>query len=166
MPSLNQNFTRLEHDSFVLEYTSTDSILNTSSPNPNYAAWWGLSDNNTPVVTSNLLLSSWSNNTSPYAIDSYDVSSGYPDCSAITADALIPGNAPFLVEVYETKVIVLLQYDDFKDVPLTPGDYYHELVLMKVVNGANSVAHQCRSHVAATGILTVNGSLFTNNPYR
>lgn len=164
MPSLNQDFVRLEHDSFVLEYTSTDSILNASAnPNPSYAAWWGLSDTNN--AAGNLLLSSWSNNTSPYGIDSYDVSSGYPDCSTTgNAIALIPQNAPFLVEVFETKVIVLLQYSDFENVPT--GDYYHELVLMKVVNGVTSVAHQCRSHVAATGILTVNESLFTNNPYR
>jgi len=169
MPSLNQNFVRLEHDSFVLEYTSTDSILNSSLlPTPSYAAWWGLSD--TSDATGNLLLSSWSNDLSPNAIDSYSISTTWPGCSqSLPSSAeLDPSSAPFTVEVFETKVIVLLQYDHFKDVPL--GDYYHELVLMKVnIQGSSpalSVAHQCQSHVAATGILTVNQSLFTNNPYR
>ena len=164
MPSLNQNFVRLEHDSFVLEYISTDSILNTSTTNPSYAAWWGLSDTND--ATGNLLLETWSG-TGLYGIDSYDVSSGYPDCSTSGLTPFSPSLQPFTLIVFETKVIVLLQYSDFENVPLDPGDYYHELVLMKVVNsGGNSVAHQCRSHVAATGILTLNGSLFTNNPYR
>lgn len=168
MPSLNQNFVRLERDSFVLEYTSTDSILNSSLlPTPSYAAWWGLSDTND--ATGNLLLSSWSNHLSPNAIDSYSISTTWPGCSQTPSSAaLVPSSAPFTVEVFETKVIVLLQYTHFKDVQ--PGDYYHELVLMKVnIEGSNpalSVAHQCQSHVAATGILTVNESLFTNNPYR
>ncbi len=169
MPSLNQNFVRLEHDSFVLEYTSTDGILNSSLlSNPSYAAWWGLSDTNTPVVNTGLLLSSWSNNLAPNAIDSYSVSTTWPGCSQTPSSAaLVPSSAPFLVSVLETKVLVALQYTHFKDVPL--GDYYHELVLMKVnIQGAQAqaIAHQCQSHVAATGILTVNESLFTNNPYR
>lgn len=172
MPSLNQDFVRLEHDSFVLEYTSTDSILNSSLlSTPNYAAWWGLSDNDTPVVTNNLLLSSWSNHLNPNAINQYSVSTTFPGCSQTPlAGALNPSAAPtgLTVEVLETKVIVALPYSYFKDVPT--GNYYHELVLMKVAlegsNPALVTAYQCRSHVAATGILTVNESLFTNNPYR
>ncbi len=155
MPSLNQNFTRLEHDDFVLEFTSVDSILNPSVGATAYAAWWGLSD--TADATGNLLLSSWSN-----AISSYNVANSYPDCSDSGADALIPANAPFTVEVYETKVLVVLEYATFDDIGT--GEYYHELVLMKV--DGNNIAHQCQSHVAATGLLTVNGSLFTNKPYR
>ena len=47
------------------------------------------------------------------------------------------------------------------------GEYYHELVLMEVEFSApNYIAYQCRSHVAATGILTINNSTFTNRTYR
>lgn len=160
MPSLNQNFTRLEHDDFVLEFTSVDSILNPSVGSTAYAAWWGLSS--TSDATGNLLLSSWSNGTAPNAISSYNIANQFPDCSTSGAFQLIPGNAPFLVEVYETKVVVVLEYATFDDIGT--GEYYHELVLMKV--DSSNIAHQCQSHVAATGLLTVNGSLFTNKPYR
>jgi hypothetical protein len=159
MPQLNQDFTRLEHDSFVLQFTAVDGTLNVGG-NPEYAAWWGLVAGTSPTGTPDL--QAWSNDLSPYAIGAYDASTTF--CS-LAATGLTPGASQINAAVGASTVTIQLSYADFST--LNDGDYYHELVLMKVsyIN-PNYTAHQCRSHVAATGILTIKESSFTNKPYR
>ncbi len=170
MPSLNQDFTRLEHDSFVLQYSPTDGVISSN----NWSFWWGLSDNNTSTPTNNLLIESWRvDYLGDFGNGVYDNTT---DCSTTTADQLAntypspaPTVAPFFLQgrINTTGPFILLQYGIFKE--LSVGEYYHELVLMPIVvttNPSVKTAYQCRSHVAATGILTVTDSTFTNRTYR
>jgi len=162
MPQLNQDFTRLEHDSFVLQFTAVDGTLNFASLK--YAAWWGLVAGSSPAGTP-LLLQAWSNNLSTFGIDNYDASTTF--CSQ-AASGLTPGASQINAAVGSSTVRIILNYTNFST--LDDGDYYHELVLMKAQSFASgftgTVAFQCRSHVAASGILTIKESSFTNKPYR
>ena len=171
MPSLNQDFTRLEHDSFVLQYSPTDGTISSND----WSFWWGLSDNNTSTPTSNLLIESWRVDASgDFSNGVYDNTT---DCSstatqlANTFPSPAPTTAPFFLQgrINTTGPYILLQYGIFKE--LSVGEYYHELVLMPIILNTTPTpneptAYQCRSHVAATGILTVTNSTFTNRTYR
>tara|TARA_B110000211_G_C13984505_1_gene511052 strand:- start:597 stop:1079 length:483 start_codon:yes stop_codon:yes gene_type:complete len=160
MPQLNQNFTRLNSDTFVLQFIAVDGTLNNASLQ--YAAWWGLVSGTDPTGTPDL--EAWTNNVgSVYGITSYDVGTTYCDTAATP---LTVGSTQINAAVGTSTVTIQLNYTNFS--ALTDGDYYHELVLMKAQNlgGGTRTAYQCRSHVAATGILTVKESLFTNRPYR
>jgi len=163
MPQLNQDFTRLEHDSFVLQFTAVDGTLN-DGIGPEYAAWWGLVAGSSPAGTP-LLLQAWTNDLAAFGIDAYDASDTH--CSVNnTANELVPNAGQINAAVGASTVTIQLNYTNFS--PLNDGDYYHELVLMKVLASAGPIytAQQCRSHVAATGILTIKESSFTNKPYR
>ncbi len=162
MPQLNQDFTWLEHDSVVLQFTAVDGTLNDGNA-PEYAAWWGLVANSSPAGTP-LLLQAWTNNVGTMGVDAYDVSTTY--CSDTGATQLIPTAGQINAAVGASTVTIQLNYTNFS--PLIDGDYYHELVLMKVSlsAGPTYTAQQCRSHVVATGILTIKESSFTTKPYR
>jgi len=154
MPSFNQNLIKFEHDEFLLEYTVTDA--STTLGSSNYAAWWGLS--NTSTAAGELLISGHTIS----GISTYNKSQATSDCSAGSATGLNPGNNNGIpVSVFDYTITVSLAYTVFEGV--NNGDYYHELVLMDKVG---TTAYQCRSQVVATGILTVNQSLFTNYSYR
>jgi len=165
MPQLNQDFTRLEHDSFVLQFTAVDGTLNDGTA-PEYAAWWGLVGGNPPTPTGTPDLQAWTNDVGTFGIDAYDASTTY--CSAGGTNTLSPTAGQINAAVGASTVTIQLNYTNFST--LNDGDYYHELVLMKVeLSGINPnvyTARQCRSHVAATGILTIKESSFTNKPYR
>lgn len=165
MPSLNQNFTRLEHDTFMLSFIPTDGTLSSN----NWAFWWGLSDNNTSIPGTALLLESWRTNTLG---DSLDIYNNTTDCNN-TASQLnisqtnpISSNTKFIKgRIQNNEINILMEHGTFSTFDV--GEYYHELVLMEVEFSApNYIAYQCRSHVAATGILTINNSTFTNRTYR
>ena len=158
MPALNQDLIRLENDSFVLKFTATDGTIGS-----NYAAWWGLSDSATAVVNSSPLIQAWTKSSGGGEnVSSYSATTGN-GCSAggtFTLNASDSSNPA--AQVFTNFVqIQILNENVFDAVP--DGDYYHELVLMDV---ESNVGMQCKSHVAASGILTVHQSIFTNKPYR
>ena len=163
MPQLNQDFTRLEHDSFVLQFTAVDGTLNDGTA-PEYAAWWGLVAGSSPTGTPDL--QAWTNDIGTFGVDAYNADTTY--CSAGGTSTLSPTAGQIDAAVGASTVIIQLNYTNFS--ALDDGDYYHELVLMKVeltdTNPNEYTAYQCRSHVAATGILTIKESSFTNKPYR
>ena len=160
MPALNQDLIRLENDSFVLKFTATDGTIGS-----NYAAWWGLSDNATAVVNSSPLIQAWTKNGGGgETVSSYSATTSAADgCSAGPTNTLNASDSDNpAAQVFTNFVqIQILNTNVFDAVP--DGDYYHELVLMDV---ESNVGKQCKSHVAASGILTVHQSIFTNKPYR
>lgn len=148
MASLNQNLIEFEHDAFYIRYTVVDTATSLTS----YAAWWGLSNNNTPFGS--ILLQGFSSGTGwNVAINAEGCSGAATDLDSITED--------FTVIVGNYTIDVPLIYADFEQV--NDGEYYHELVLIPTTAGTK---YQCRAVVAATGILTVKQSLFTNYAYR
>lgn len=165
MPSLNQNFTRLEHDTFMLTFTPTDGTISSA----NWAFWWGLSDNNTPIPNTDLLLQSFRTNTLGDGLDAYNNTT---DCDStasqlsITQTNPISANTLFVKgRVQNNEINILMEHGIFSQ--FNVGEYYHELVLMEVENISGTLtAFQCRSHVAATGMLTIDNSTFTNRTYR
>ena len=160
MPALNQNFTRLESDSYVLEFTPTDGVITSST----YAAWWGVS--NTDTAAGSLLLKGWTNNSngSIPGLTSYDSSNS---CENTPSSGTLPINGtgsdvnPKINNNDNTIRIIISQAQ--QDLITPNGTYYHELVLMKI---ALNTAFQCISHVAASGFITVENSIFTNRTYR
>jgi len=159
MPSLNQNFIKFEHDYFIIRYNVVDAT--TSLGINNYAAWWGLA--NSDNASSGVFKEGWTTDIGPSPISAYDVTAGPDGCSSNDATPLtydVNGEITY-VNVFDFHVDVIVNLDTLTDV--TDGDYYTELVLMPML--AN-VAYQCRSTVAATGILTVKDSMFTAYPYR
>ena len=159
MPALNQNFTRLESDSYVLEFTPTDGVITSST----YAAWWGVSNTNT--AAGSLLLKGWTN-ASNGAISGLTEYTSTGGCENVPSQGTLPINGtgsdvnPKISLDNTLRIIISQAQQDL----ITPnGTYYHELVLMKVASGT---AYQCISHVAASGFITVENSIFTNRTYR
>jgi len=151
MAALNQDLIKFEHDSWVLRFTVTDA----STPLTNYSAWWGLSDDNTPFGS--VLLEGWESG----GTGNYNVVANAEGCSSNTVTNLGGATKDFLIIMGTYTIDVPLVYDDFELVG--DGDFYHELVLIPEVS---SIRYQCRSVVAATGLLTVRESMFTNYIYR
>lgn len=159
MPALNQNFTRLESDSYVLEFTPTDGVITSQT----YAAWWGVSD--TDTAAGSLLLKGWSN-TSNGAITGLTAYNSSGGCQGTTSETLSIGGTGSNVNpkiINADNVVRILISQAQQDLITPNGTYYHELVLMKI---ASSTAYQCISHVAASGFITVENSVFTNRTYR
>ncbi len=158
MPALNQNFTRLESDSYVLEFTPTDGTISLLT----YAGWWGVS--NTDTAAGSLLLEGWTNSSNgSISLNGYNATGG---CEGTTSGAfpLNGSGADVNVRIVgsENKIRIIMD-QSIQDLITPNGTYYHELVLMKVT--ANT-AYQCISHVAASGFITVENSIFTNRTYR
>lgn len=160
MPALNQNFTRLESDSYVLEFTPTDGVVTSAT----YAAWWGVSNTNT--AAGSLLLKGWSNtsNGSISGLTAYNSSGGCentPSSGTLPIDGTGSNVNPKIINADNVVRILISQAQ--QDLITPNGTYYHELVLMKVTSNQ---AFQCISHVAASGFITVENSVFTNRTYR
>ena len=157
MPALNQDLIRLENDSFVLKFTATDGTIGS-----NYAAWWGLSDNATAVVDNAPLIQAWTKSSGGGEnVSSYSATTGN-GCSAGGTSTLDAGATGPAAQVFTNYIQIQILNENVFDA-VDDGDYYHELVLMDV---ESNVGMQCKSHVAASGILTVHQSIFTNKPYR
>lgn len=159
MPSLNQNLIKFEKDYFIIRYNVVDAT--TSLGTNNYAAWYGIA--NGTAASDGILKEGWTTTVGPSPITSYNVSIGPDGCSSTSATALTAGTAGDItyVNVFDFHVDVII--DLFTLNTITDGDYYTELVLMPMVS---NVAYQCKSTVAATGILTVKDSMFTEYPLR
>lgn len=143
MALLNQDFTKFQKDTFQIKFTITDATVNISG----YEAWWGCysgipqnypGDSIAPVDTPII----------------EKATTGWTTGAAGSVGEVVMGSS---------YVIVNLNQNDFFGNSitsgLTEGTYYHELVLGQNVNGSDSV-------VVATGTMTINPSLFTNNEYR
>ncbi len=155
MPALNQNLTKFEADAFTLQFIVIDAAQTLGISN--YCGWWGLGNANSASSSTNTLIQG---NSIGGGI-SYNVTVNEAGCSD-TASTLSSSTSPqCTVTIGDTTVSVNIPYTTFDDV--SPGNYYHELVLMDRVS---NVCYQCRSQVVASGILTVNDSLFTNYVYR
>ena len=157
MASFNQNIVRHEHDGdFDLIYTVSNSgtVLGAS----NFCAVWILLDTDTVTGSSNIekLGYSVSQNSS-----NFDVTNDSANCSASGATNLGTQTRDIAVTLSNSQVIVPFTYSIFSDI--ADGSYYHELILTKKSSG---VCYQCQSQVVATGLLTVEESLFTNKSYR
>lgn len=159
MPSLNQDFTRFERDEFILRFTVTDAV--TTLGNSSYTAWWGLS--NTDEADGGVQISGHTTTNEYSSLTGYDISVNASGCSTNTGMSTLSYDTPedVTVKVYDYYVEVTINLDNLTGV--TDGTYYHELVLMPIVG---TTAYQCRSTVAATGILTVKDSQYTNYSYR
>ena len=159
MPSLNQDFTRLESDSYVLEFTPTDGVITGTT----YAAWWGVSNTDTAAGTG-LLVEGWTNNSNgTIPLTSYNSTDGCEGTPSFTFPIDGTG-ADVNVRINDSDNKIRIIIDQSTQDLITPnGTYYHELVLMKV---AFNTAYQCISHVAASGLITVENSIFTNRTYR
>lgn len=153
MPALNQNFIKFERDNFSIQWTVVDATTILGSNN--YQAWWGLSDNNTPDYAFAPLVERRSN----FSGITFDTSTDPEDCST-TATSISGVTTGITVGTYT----VTLNLDYATMSTIDPGDYYHELVLMPRTSGG--LVYQCRSIVSATGILTINESMFTEYSYR
>lgn len=160
MPVLNQNFTKFEHDTFVISYTVIDA--STTLGNSNYCGWWGLGNASTIDASTSIVLQGHTiSATNSYNIDQTTTGTG---CHGVVAaeDILDPdSNTGPVITINNFTVNVSLSYNLFDDI--ADGQYYHELVLMDKVS---SVCYQCRSQVVSSGVLTVNQSLFTEYSYR
>jgi len=150
MPALNQNLIIYDNDTIVLSFTVVDATTTLGSTN--YAAWWGLANADNVYDSTALELEAFSNIT-------YDVTAGVNDCSSNTATQLLSSTLSPSITNYSVNIALTWTQTN----GLSPGDYYHELVLIPRIS---TIGHQCRSTVAASGILTVEGSMFTNRPYR
>lgn len=158
MPILNQNFTKFEHDTFVIQYTVTDA--STTLENSNYCGWWGLGNASTIEDSTSIELQGHSiASTDSYNIAQTNTGTGCHDSP--NGGALLTTNLGPVVAISTFTVLVSLSYDLFDDI--ADGQYYHELVLMDKVS---SICYQCRSQVVSSGVLTVNQSLFTEYSYR
>lgn len=161
MPALNQNFTRLESDSYVLEFTPTDGTVSLLT----YAGWWGVS--NTDTAAGSLLLEGWTNTSNgSISLNGYNASTA-GGCENTPTQGALPidgtgANVNVRVIGSENKIRIIMD-QPAQDLITPNGTYYHELVLMKV---AANTAYQCISHVAASGFITVENSIFTNRTYR
>ena len=159
MPALNQNFTRLESDSYVLEFTPTDGVISLAT----YAGWWGVSD--TDTAAGSLLLKGWTNESNgSISLTGYNATGGCENTPSQPVLQLDGTGADVNVRIFtsENKIRILMD-QSIQDLITPNGTYYHELVLMKV---ASNTAYQCISHVAASGFITVENSIFTNRTYR
>jgi len=159
MPILNQNFTKFEHDTFVIQYTVTDA--STTLGNSNYCGWWGLGNASTIDASTSIELQGHTiSATNSYNIDENTSGTGCHDTPS--GDTLDPdSNLGPVITINDFTVNVSLSYTLFADI--ADGQYYHELVLMDKVS---LVCYQCRSQVVSSGVLTVNQSLFTEYIYR
>ena len=169
MPVFNQDFTRLESDTYQLQFLPTDGVVTPTT----YAAWWGVSDTDSAVVSSAPLLQGWTNTMNgSIDLDAYDNTSGCSDGASVNQLDISPsaGQQSTLVNVVidGTNNKIRIQMTVEKAELITPnGTYYHELVLMNVANIAGTItAFQCSSYVAASGFITVENSIFTNRTYR
>lgn len=155
MAIFEQNLTKFEHDTFILEFIITDST--TTITQNTHCAWWGLGNNSNVNSCTSLLLQGHSTNCS-----TYDITVGPNDCSQAPAGSnLNPSSSPISISVLTNVVRCSLTYDIFDGI--SDGSYAHELVMM---DKGGSTCFQCRSSVASVGILTVNESMFTNYVYR
>jgi len=143
MAQLNQDFIKFQKDTFDIKFTITDATVDISD----YQAWWGCytgtpqnypGDATAPVDTPIIekATTGWTTN-----------------AVGIVGEITMGSNF----------VTVHLTQSDFNGNSVTnklyEGEFYHELVLGSNVNGSDSV-------VVATGTMTINPSLFTNNEYR
>lgn len=158
MASFNQNIVRHEHDGdFDLVFTVSNS--GDSVPSSAFCAIWILLDTETVTASSNIKLLATSrvgNNTADY-----DISVGADDCSAAGATNIGSLTKDIYISPFTNQIVIPFTYSTFS--ALDDGSYYHELILCKK---ENNDCHQCRSQVVASGLLTVNESLATNEGYR
>ena len=167
MPAFNQDFTRLDSDSYQLQFLPTDGVVTTTT----YAAWWGVSDTDSAVVSSAPLLQGWTNTMNgSIDLDAYDNTTGCTSGETVELLDISPTSTTNLVNVIidGTNNRIRIQMTVDKSELITPnGTYYHELVLMNVATiGSTVTAFQCSSYVAASGYLTYENSVFTNRTYR
>ena len=169
MPAFNQDFTRLENDTYQLQFLPTDGVVTPTT----YAAWWGVSDTNSAVVSSAPLLQGWTNTMNgTIDLDAYNNTLGCSDGASVNLLAIsptTPEQASLVNVVIDgTNNRIRIQMVVNKSELITPnGTYYHELVLMNVANIAGTLtALQCSSYVAASGFITYENSIFTNRTYR
>jgi len=160
MAALNQNFLRHEHDGdFSLIFTVTNG--GTTLGSSNYCAWWGVGNNEDPNSVTSILLQGHTTT----GVNSYNIAVSTEGCSSTpSGGALSATTSDVTVAVTNTQVKCTIGYDDFAS--LNDGSYYHELVLMERTTESGGTCYQCRSQVVATGVLTIEQSLFTNRPFR
>tara|TARA_Y100001972_G_C7660549_1_gene333084 strand:+ start:826 stop:1299 length:474 start_codon:yes stop_codon:yes gene_type:complete len=157
MAIFNQDIVKFEHDAFSLQFIITDATTTITSTT--HCAWWGLGNNSDINNCASLLLQGHT----IANISTYDISTGVNDCSqSPDGSSLNPSATSVPVTITNNTVTCTLSYSLFSTID--DGSYAHELVLMDKTN--NNTCHQCRSVVAAVGILTVNESMFTNFVYR
>lgn len=156
MAIFGQSLTKFEHDAFVLEFTITDATINITSTT--HCAWWCLGNNSDVNSVTSLLLEGQTIS----AVNAYNISVSADGCSATpSGGSLSHTTSSPSVTLTTNKVSVNLTYDLFDNI--ADGSYAHELVLM---DKSSTTCYQCRSTVAAVGVLTVNESMFTNYIYR
>lgn len=157
MASFNQNIVKHEHDGdFDLVFTVSNS--GTSLSSTNFCAVWLMLDTETVTPSSNILIFAGGPNS--HSSGNYNVSAGTSDCSS-TATLLSTETRDITIGSFTNQITISFEYNNMT--PIDDGSYYHELILLKRIS---SVCYQCRSQVVATGLMTVNQSLFTNKGYR
>lgn len=141
MAELRQDFVKFEHDEFLMRYVVVDST--------NILGWraaWFLTRSLTSPTTGNTIrrrANTWNTTTCTNSPTAISTANGFPTTGVTLASSYFQVN---------------VQYGDFDD--FVPGDQaYHELVLSE--NG-----DQCKSLVVSSGFITINTSLFTEQPYR
>lgn len=139
MASFEQDFIIFDEDRLLLQYTFTDLETNFNS---NWAAWWGAAENSTWPDTATIIrekaTSNWTNGPTS------------PDDNNIT---LVNGDV--IVRVFFTQT----DFGDSVNQLDKNTEYYTELVV-------SNNAGEDFSVVAATGILYVSQSMFTEASYR
>ena len=155
MPALSQNLTKFEADSFSIEFIVIDAAQTIGFSN--YCGWWGLGNASSALSSTTTLIQG---NTIGGG-SSYNVTINEAGCSASATQLNASSSPGCTIGIGDTTVTVNIGYSQFENI--SPGDYYHELILM---DRETNVCYQCRSQVVASGILTVNDSLFTNYVYR
>ncbi len=169
MPAFNQDFTRLESDTYQLQFIPTDGAVTPTT----YAAWWGVSDTDSADYSSAPLLQGWTNNMNGATdLIAYNNTLGCSDGATVNLLDISPSNEEqadlvnVVIDGTNNKIRISIPVN--KSELITPnGTYYHELVLMNVTTISGVVtALQCSSYVAATGFITYENSIFTNRTYR
>ncbi len=167
MAAFNQDFTRLESDTYQLQFIPTDGVVTPTT----YAAWWGVSDTDSAVVNSAPLLQGWTFGAGA-GITAYNNTLGCSSGATVNQLNIAPTAAQqanlvnVVIDGTNNKIRITMIRS--KSNLITPnGTYYHELVLMNVTPiGGVVTALQCSSYVAATGFITYENSIFTNRTYR
>tara|TARA_R110000822_G_scaffold66374_2_gene162092 strand:- start:352 stop:861 length:510 start_codon:yes stop_codon:yes gene_type:complete len=169
MPAFNQDFTRLESDTFQLQFLPTDGVVTPTT----YAAWWGVSDTDSAVVSSAPLLQGWTNTMNgAIDLDAYNDTSGCSNGASVNQLEINPTTPEqaslvnVVIDGTNNRIRISIPVEKFELISPN-GTYYHELVLMNVATiGSTVTAFQCSSYVAASGFITVADSIFTNRTYR
>ena len=157
MASFNQNIVRHEHDGdFDLVFTVSNS--GTSLSSTNFCAVWLMLNTSTVTASSTILI--YAGGPNQNTADKYNVTADASNCNS-TATKLSTETRDINIGAFTNQITIPFTYSTMQ--PINDGSYYHELILLK---RSSDVCFQCQSQVVATGLMTVNESLFTNEGYR